>query len=93
MLPPPSSHWNTDQTMHFLVVAKNMANGTKGWGKPLPLDSHPVGDRLPVPHTPLGVLRFLVTLRVVTRNWRRIGSGLVYRWSCLGFRCISHSFR
>jgi hypothetical protein len=29
-----------------------MANGTKGWGKPLPLDSLPVGDRLPVPHTP-----------------------------------------
>ncbi len=29
-----------------------MANGTKGRGEPLPLDSLPVGDRLPVPHTP-----------------------------------------
>ncbi len=29
-----------------------MANGTKGRDKPLPLDSLPVGDRLPVPHTP-----------------------------------------
>jgi hypothetical protein len=29
-----------------------MANGTKGRGLPLPLGSHPVGDRLPVPHTP-----------------------------------------
>jgi hypothetical protein len=53
MLRPSPDHWNTDQTTHFLMSEKNMANGTKGWGKPLPLDSHPVGDRLPVPHTPL----------------------------------------
>ncbi|MBC7882779.1 MAG: hypothetical protein H7Y37_15925 [Anaerolineae bacterium] len=39
------------QDWHIVVVSKEMANGTKGRGKPRPLDSRPVGDgRARPPH-------------------------------------------
>jgi hypothetical protein len=47
--------WRTAFGEGFWVDPIEMANGTKGWGKPLPLDSHPMGGQTRLsPQTPLG---------------------------------------